>query len=173
MKPSELAVWSLVALLLYGGSVPVLWAAEFRSIQPISKPIGKSTRADGAEAVAEPVPVARGAIESATRELLAAWNAGDLEGALDEEFFDKSRLLDAVDERVPRDATIRLLGVQGSQTLEQYERMENGVTILESVVSVTATTQMEFTDASMGFRQLRGMNEFVLRIEQRADGSGQ
>jgi len=85
---------------------------------------------------------------------------------LDENFYDASRLSDAMEEKVPKDAELRLMSVQGTQTLEQYRRIENGQTIISSVVSVTANTQMEFHDPERGFRRLEGQNEYIIRIDE-------
>lgn len=146
-------------------SVGVSQAAQFRTFKPIAGPAYKP---DDATVVANPRPVARENVERAVSDLLKNWNkpGTETESLLDKDFYDSSRLSDAMDEKVPRDATLRLMSVQGTQTLEQYQRSENGRTIISSVVSVTANTQMEFNDPTKGFRRLEGQNEYIIRIEE-------
>ncbi len=78
-------------------------------------------------------------------------------------FYDKSRLLDALNTNYPRDAKLRILAVQGVQTLAQYVQAgAGGVEQLVSRVSVTARTQVEFNDPRTGAQRLEGTNEYIL-----------
>ena len=160
---SGLLVKKLVLLLGLALSSSAL-AQEYRQIRPIERPrsIPSDTRA-----VTEELPVSRELINSSIRTLLANWNSQELAEFLGEDFYGKDRLTDNIVEKVQRDARIRVLAIQGSQTLQQYiRRKAGGGEELVSVVSVTADTQVEFSDPDEGYRRLPGSNEYVLRIIQ-------
>jgi len=149
-------------------------AGQLRTFNPIRGPVAQpsySAPTEDAERVENPQPVARQQVEQGMKSLLDNWNQGDSEALLDAQFYDRTRLSDSIQEDVPRDASLRLLGVQGSQVLEQYRYQEDGNTLLSSVVSVTANTQMEFNDPESGFRRLNGQNEYIIRIDQLVEGS--
>jgi len=90
-------------------------AGEFRSFQPIAQP--------GVEIHSGPVthPVKRRLVESAVRDILAAWGSSGLSEKLADGFYDSQRLIDAVDGQAPRDASLRILAIEGIQTLSQQE----------------------------------------------------
>jgi hypothetical protein len=70
---------------------------------------------------------------------------------------------------VPRDAVLRVLGVQGVQTLEQYVQADDsGQAMLVSRVSATVRTQVEFDDPAAGFQRREGTNEIVLLVKEPA-----
>ena len=152
----------------------VVNASQLRTFNPIRGPAAVASNfapTEDAEQVDNPQPVARQQVEEGMESLLENWNQGDTDALLDDEFYDRTRLSDSIQEDVPRDASLRLLGVQGSQVLEQYRYEKDGNTMLSSVLSVTATTQMEFNDPETGFRRLNGQNEYIIRIDQMVEGS--
>lgn len=155
----------LAALLLLAAATPPA-AREFRSVRPIVAPAALSLPA-GARRVEEVRPLARTQIEAAAERVIARWNTEEFDAALGDRFYDRTRLLDALDTVAPRDATLRLLSVQAVQTLEQYiepdpehperERLVN-------LVSATVHTQLEFEAPGVGLVRRRGVNELLLRI---------
>jgi hypothetical protein len=144
-------------------------AQEFRMIRRIAVP---DKIPDGAIPLPALQPVQTEVATGALKTILEKWNNGNIGGVLGEDFYDKTRLEDAVVEKVPRDATIRLLSVGGIQTLNQYEQAgDNGGSLRVSVVSVTAVTQIEFNDpdplpGESSFQRLQGENEYILRITE-------
>jgi hypothetical protein len=86
---------------------------------------------------------------------------------LGEELYDSARLTQAVQRNVPKDAKLRLLSVQGVQTLQQYrlEPTANSGGKLVSVVTALANTQLEYQGAN-GLVSLPGRNEYRLKITQ-------
>ncbi len=150
---------TLLLTLLFVTAVCGAQAGEFRAFKPIPAP-GAAPK--GAKPVAELEPIDPARAGEAAGEVFNAWNNGSLEKHLANDFYDKSRLLDAMDEKVPRDARVRVMSVRGVQTLQQYQR---GNEII-STISVTANTQIEFNDAQRGFRRLEGVNEYILRITE-------
>ncbi len=139
-------------------------AGEFRSIRPIP------VRAPQAEATAGPIrPVPRPVVVKALKQVLSAWNTPRLREKLSERFYDAERVADAVDSVVPRDASIRLLGVRDVQTYEQKvitDPQRGNRRYRVSTVSVVAETQVEFNDPRQGFRRLRGVNEYLLEVRE-------
>lgn len=165
VKP--LIIIASLSLLIAGNS----GARQFRLISPIPTPSAVRTQLpDGAVAVDEVRPISRDEVAPLVGQVLDQWNSNGLQEVLAGEFFDKSRLLDAVDTRVPRDATLRLQSIQGVQTLQQYiQPGENGNRGKQiSIVSVTARTQLEFNDPVAGFVRRAGLNEFILKVTQAA-----
>jgi len=147
---------SFVALCIFAMASD---AQEFRKFNPIPTP-GAAPK--GATRVAAVQPVDTQMAKSAAEKVLKAWNSGGLDKYLSADFYDKSRLTDAMTEKVPRDANVRVLSVKRVQTLQQFRK---GNEII-STVSVTADTQIEFNDVNKGFRRLEGENEYILRITE-------
>lgn len=134
-------------------------AREMRGFNQINAP---RANPDGMNTVEQVQPVSRELAEKALREVLEAWNKGNLESKLDDNFFEKRRLPDYVDSYAPRDAKIRLQSVQGVQTLQQFRNEDDGK--LMSRISVTANTQVEFSHPTRGFQRLSGINEYILKV---------
>jgi len=109
-------------------------------------------------------PVSRGLVERAVANIAAQWNTANLEEVLADEFYDAQRLEDTVLGIVPRDAVLRVLSIQGQQVLQQYLLQGNRY----SRVSVTVTTQVEFTDSSGVYQRREGVAEWILKITERA-----
>jgi len=147
----------LATAMVLAGNAP---ARQFRQVAPIARPRQAAPFPAGAVPVARPRAVPRNKVETLLRGVLAKWNTGQMAQTLSPQFFDHTRLLDAVDGLAPRDATLRLLSLQGVQTLQQYELDGKRV----SIVSATARTQLEFNNPASGFVRRQGVNEFILRI---------
>ena len=134
-------------------------AGEFRSFHPIGRP------AETAASVPVSRPVERRVVESAVRDILASWGSSGFADRLAPGFYDAQRLVDAVDGSVPRDAALRVLAIEGVQTLSQQEIVgEGGIAQRRSVVSATVRTQLEFNDPSLGFQRREGTNELLLEV---------
>lgn len=144
-------------------------AQEVRQLNRIAVPDAVQKLPPGARALATPLPVPPERIDEAVQAVVAAWNTPKLAPLLADYFYDKSRLLDALNTQVPRDAKLRVLSIQGMQTLLQYvQKNEGGVEQLKSRVSVTLRTQVEYNDAQTGFQRLDGTNEVILLITEAA-----
>jgi hypothetical protein len=155
----------LLALLL---AVAPVHAQETRPFQPIRSPHALSLPA-GAVPVAQVRPVPREVVTQGLQEILRAWNTPKLEQYLSDNFPDRSRLLDTLALRIPRDAVLRVLAVQGMQVLDQYRMpREGGGEDLITRMAVTVRLQVEFTDPALGFQRREGTNEFVLRLVEPA-----
>jgi hypothetical protein len=144
-------------------------AQEFRALRPIATP-AVAPPPTGARPAASFVPVDHHAVEEATRGIFAKWNTPEFESTLAETFFDRTRLQDALETAVPRDARLRLLSVQGVQTLEQQVLSDaTGLPIntVVSTVSATVRLQAEFNDPFRGFQTREGVNELILRVTER------
>lgn len=133
-------------------------AQEFRSMKRIA---AKGKAPEGATAVASVKPVPRAVIEQGMREIMAAWNKGDTEKYLADNFYDKRRLDDTIGTNMPRDAKVTIQGIQGQQTLEQYQK--EGEII--SRVSVTVRTTIEYNDPITGFQSYPGTTEYILSVK--------
>ncbi len=157
-------------LLAAGG---LAHAQTFRSIQPIAVPdarlreamvMGQQLR--GAERAGLP-QVPREAVESAVRKIYNAYNTPDFRQFLSERFYDPERLAEAIYEKVPREATLRLISISSAQTVSQQPGLdEQGRRVVESLVMVVVRAQMEFTTAA-GFQRREGESELILRFRDR------
>ncbi len=143
-------------------------ARQFRQVVPIATPHKlKSTLPDGAKAIENPRQLGRAEVTSAVNQVLSKWNTGELDQTLSDQFFDRTRLTDAVDNVVPRDATLRLQSVQGIQTLQQYIMPGDAGDSRVSIVSATVRTQLEYNDPESGYVAVPGVNEFILKVTEK------
>ncbi len=157
---------NLFLTLLFIVLESVVCARGFRQFNPISSPNTRLPK--GAEPVAEAVPIPPAAARDAVRQVLGKWNENDLDKHLDENFYDRQRLLDNLADDVPRDARIRVLSIRNVRPLQQYitpATTPGGKPTLSSIVSVTARTQIEYNDPERGFQRRPGTNDMILRIE--------
>ena len=139
-------------------------AKEFRDIQRLNKP------AEGVDGESTKIiqPVENAVVEQAVEEVFSKYNTPEFETLLSDGFYNKDRLTTAIDEKVPHDATMRVLGVRGIETLGQTIQVDSsGANKLVSTVSVTVRSQLEFSNSS-GFQRRDGTNELILRITQDA-----
>lgn len=134
-------------------------AQEFRAMNRINTP-GKAP--EGAVALDSVQAVPRDVVEKGVKELIGSWNSGNLEKHLADNFYDKDRLGDTISTNMPRDAKLSVLGIQGQQTLQQYQK--GSATI--SRVSVTVRTRIEYNDPARGRKAFDGTNEYILRVTQ-------
>jgi hypothetical protein len=155
---------ALLAALL--AAAPPALAQEGRAFNPIARPAARPALPDGAVRVTPPVPVPRDRIEAAVAAVAKAWSERQLEAVLAPGFQRRAELADAMQAKVPRDATLRVTAVQGWQVLDQW-RLGRTIT---SRVSVTVRTQVEFNDPGAGFQARDGTNEYVLLLEDAPRG---
>lgn len=160
---------SICGLLLFLAA-PIA-SQEFRALRPIVTPAAPPALPPGAKRVEGTfLPLDRHELEEAIGDIVAKWNTPDFGATLMDTFYDKTRLEDALNTDVPRDAKLRVLSLQGVQTLDQYFFPDpSGLPFdtLVSTISATVNLQVEFNDPSQGFQRRQGVNELVLRIVQR------
>ena len=154
---------ALVAALL--AAAPQALAQEGRAFNPIARPAARPALPDGAIRVTPPLPVPRERVEAAVATVAKAWSDKRLETVLAPGFQRRAELADAMQAKVPRDASLRVTAIQGWQVLDQWRL---GGTLV-SRVSVTVRTQVEFSDAT-GFQARDGTNEWVMTIRTREGG---
>lgn len=165
------ATSGLAALWLAAASLPAM-AQGFRMILPIAVPDsqtreairqGRTLREAAAPGLRQ---VPREAVEEAVRKIYAAYNTPAFRPYLSERFYDPERLAAAIDEKVPREATLRLISINSAQTVSQQPaKDENERDVIESLVMVVVRAQMEFTNAQ-GFQRREGEQELVLRFRE-------
>ncbi|MDF1736882.1 MAG: hypothetical protein P1U37_16440 [Minwuia sp.] len=155
----------LIPFIILGGLLAATASAQdIRGFRAIATP---EATPEGTVPVETPKVIDAQAARAAAEDVMAAWADGQLDSVLAPDFQDRQRLLDSMIEDVPQDAEIRVLGIRGVQTVQQFQgKGATGRTEITSIVSLTADTQIEFNDPARGFRQLRGQNEFFLRITE-------
>jgi hypothetical protein len=165
-------VFRSVAFLLALVPLPA-FAQGFRLIQPIDVPDPQMREAiqQGQKFRSMAVPgvrqVPREVVEAAVRKIYASYNTPDFPQYLSERFYDPQRLVEAIDQKVPREAKLRLISINSAQTVSQRPaKDEQGKDVIESLVMVVVKAQMEFTTAA-GFQRREGESEIVLRFRER------
>lgn len=153
------------------------FADEFRGVRTINRPPPPNATPLRKVAI-DPVqkklkrvtPVSPRKVEKGVQQLIAAWNQGNLEEFLSEQFYDRSRLQDNIDAFIARDATIRLLGQTPAQTLSQTLTIhpdDPTAAQLKSVVIVTVQTQVEFEDENGQFQTRPSETEMILEVTEK------
>lgn len=152
----------LLGALIVAASAGTL-AQEGRTFNPIARPAARPALPGGAVRVSPPRPIPRDRIEAAVAKVARAWNDRNLEAVLAPEFPRARELADALQTKVPRDASLRVTAIQGWQVIDQYAQSGN----LVSKVSVTVRTQVEFNDPASGNQVRDGINEYLLTLTDR------
>jgi len=145
----------------------MLPAREFRTLRPVLRP-ERPKLAKGAEWVPNPRPVPVRSVREAVRQLAGSWNTPRMGQVLDDRFYDRDRLLDSVDQKVPRDARLRVLDVRNARTLWQYREKgpKPGVERYTSRVAAQVHTITEYNEPGKGYTRLDGVNEYILEITE-------
>ena len=165
MNKSAKLLMAGIMLALIG--LPSSQARQFRQMNPIPSVHDESvTEINGIRSVKQFQEISRSEIRPIIEDILSKWNTPEMAETISTDFYDFMRLLDVVDTGVPRDARLRLQGIQRVQTLEQYiEQADDGVEKQISLVSATIRTQLEFNSPNTGqFVNLIGTNELILRV---------
>jgi hypothetical protein len=148
-------------------------ADEMRRFNRIPTPAKTaSLTPTGFEKMEKITPIDPARLTEAVRALFASWNSTDLENILSDDYYDKSRFGDSMNDtsKVPRDAKLRLLAIQRMHTLQQMigDDPEFG-RVLVSIVLVTARTQLEFNDQVEGFVRFEGVNDYYLEVKEKVE----
>ncbi len=157
-------VFSLVAMILIMAIATELAAAEFRAIRPISAP---AALPPGAVAVApnEMVPVSTNKVRRAVKIFADSFIEPEFADLLSDGFFDKQGLLDNISSFVPRDTKVRVLSVQGIQTVGQVILPGQG--IRQSDVTASVRVQIEFNDPNNGFQRIEDSGDIFFRFSEK------
>ncbi|MCS3903361.1 hypothetical protein J2T55_001382 [Methylohalomonas lacus] len=166
MKRHALLFAALILLLT--GIMPTTstdsQARTFREFRQIPKPEGLP---DNAERVETIEPVDRELVERGVREILGAWNSGQLESLLAEAFVNRQKLADTLITVVPRDAELDLLSLRSFSTLEQYNTaVSQKGRYRVSKVSAVIRMQVIFNDPQTGYQRLPNTSEFIIEIRE-------
>ena len=162
MKGKSVSIFIIISFLLF---ISPGNGEEFRRINPIPTP---SRKARGVRTVppAKYRPIPARELKKQVEKIFSNWNRGDISKYLSEDFYDKTRLIDNMYEKVPRDAKVRVLSVGETQIMGQQRIKIPGGERIISTVSVTATTQIEFNDPERGYRRLEGQNEYIIKVTE-------
>lgn len=150
------------ALLLGATSAPAQDAS--RPFNPIARPAARAPLPGGAVRVSPPRPVSRERVERAVAILIQAWNDRRLDTVLAPNYQRRDELRDALETKVPRDAKLRVVAIQGWQVLDQYVKEGR----IHTQLSVTVRTQLENNDPSAGYVVRDGTNEYVITLSEAA-----
>ncbi len=110
-------------------------------------------------------PVSREAINKAVYDFFNAWNAGTVDTLLAPEFVNKDRLLDAIEGTVPRQAKIRVLGIESAAAFpnDVIQELPDGQGFDRiSTVTATVRTQIEFN--LNGFQTIQGTSVYTFKV---------
>ena len=148
-------------------------AQTFRQFLPIFVPDPETRQAilQGLQLRGAALPglqqVPRETVEAAVRKIYAAYNTPDFQQYLSERFYDSERLVEAINEKVPREAKLRLITINSAQTVSRRAAQDDeGRDVTESLVLVVVRAQMEFTSVA-GFQRREGEQELLLRFREK------
>lgn len=163
-RASGLLVVTLSLFVIVALQLAEPQARTFRDFRAIPKP---EALPDNAERVDTIEPIDRELVERGVREILGAWNSGQLQPLLAEAFVNRQKLADTLITVVPRDAELGLLSLRSYSTLEQYntEDTQKG-RYRVSKVSAVIRMQVIFNDAQTGFQRLPNTSEFIIEIRE-------
>lgn len=166
---AKIGIGVLLMMLL---AAPLAQAQGFRFILPIPVPDSQVREAvlQGQALRGAAIPglrqVPREVVEEAVRKIYASYNTPDFRQYLSERFYDPERLAEAIYEKVPREATLRMISINSAQTVSQQQALdEQGKRVIDSLVMVVVRAQMEFTTAA-GFQRREGEVELILRFRE-------
>ena len=148
--------------LAMGAALPAT-AQEGRTFNPIARPAARPALPSGAVRISPPRPIAKDRIEQAVAEIASAWNERRVDRVLGASFQRARELSDAMQTKVPRDAVLRVMAIQGWQVHDQY--LQGGAIV--SKVTITLRTQVEFGDVSAGYQVRDGINEYGVTLTER------
>lgn len=158
-------VCSVMILLLV--MITGVMAREYRVTKPIPTPQKTPSSLQDQSDIR---PLDRALVVAAVEAIYNKYNTPEFLQALSPDFFDASRLEDAIDVKVPRNAILRVRSVQGIQVFEQMNTpsISGDYSIITSIVLVTVDAQMEFTHPATGlFERRTGVNELILKIHEK------
>ena len=156
------ATFRIALLALALGAALSTTAQEGRIFNPIARPTARPALPSGAVRVSPPRPISRERIEQAVAEIASAWNERRVGRVLAPDFQRGQELADAMQTKVPRDAVLRVMAIQGWQVHDQYRQGDR----LVSKVTITLRTQVEFGDASAGYQVRDGINEYAVTLTE-------
>ena len=163
----SLPVLAIITLLLMITGIVQLsdtHARTFREFRQIPKPEALPNNAERVETIE---PIGRELVERGVREILAAWNSGQLEGLLAEAFVNRQKLADTLITVVPRDAELGLLSLRSFSTLEQYKTDDpQKGQYRVSKVSTVVRMQVIFNDPQVGYQRLPNTSELIIEIRE-------
>ncbi|PCJ16904.1 MAG: hypothetical protein COB04_09825 [Gammaproteobacteria bacterium] len=157
---------SVLGLFIVSMFSPVIMAREFRSVNPISTPIFVAAH-ENQIAQKDLRPVSRDVVNQAVTQIAQSYNTPELQEYLSDQFIDAQRLGDTVSNLLPRDASVRILSIRDTRTLQQHIEVDESTqrSYLVSKVAVTINTQLEF-DSAEGFQAIPGTTQYVLNFEE-------
>ncbi|MEM7426256.1 MAG: hypothetical protein AAF441_09175 [Pseudomonadota bacterium] len=146
-------------------------ASQYRKFNRIRVPVDKKkpeAKPDGFTQVARPIPLPRRLSERFIKDVVRAWNTQKLNTYLAGNFNDRQRLLDTIREDVPRDARLRVTGVQGVDVLLQRVKGEGrGYYKVKSVAAARVRLRIEFQDPAAGFTVINTSGEYIFDVALR------
>ena len=157
---------TMTALLFTMFNIQVAQARDFRSL--IKIPVAPQNIALNSTINKKTFrPVDSALIEKHVRKIVSSWNRNDLSKYLSDTFQDKTLLINTIRRTVPRDASLRLLSVQGISTLQQsWDTNKARKKTLNSVVIATVDIQLEFNDPFQGLVKLPHTSQFYLQVTE-------
>ncbi|PAV24429.1 hypothetical protein CF392_16330 [Tamilnaduibacter salinus] len=137
---------------------------SFRDFTQIPTP---SALPDGAERIESLHRLDRELVLEGVNAILSAWNQGQLDTILVQDFADAQKLSDTVLTEVPRDARLALLSMRSYNVISQHRVAEPGDGDRRvSRVAVTVRLQLTFNDPRTGYQGLPSTSEFILEIRE-------
>ncbi len=165
---------ALIALVIVGAGLPqVSHADNMRraiSIAPHRQAAINPVLPDGMRLVesAQTIDrnlVSRDDVRGALEVLFHAWNTPNLSQYLARDFRQASRLIALFSGDVPISARLRLIALRSYTTLDaRLIEDRAGEQMIMATVRATASSRIEYTNKTRGYRQLDGEGDYYLRL---------
>lgn len=146
-------------------------ARQFRQSQRILSP--ETTNATSVVSVPQKIQdqlpaVDIDAVNDLISQALANWNTPGMGDWLGNEFYNRQRLLNTMDQNIPRDASLRIKAIQGLRVFDQrfIAPSTQGQISRVSTVIANVQTQIEFNDPTQGFVRLDGNSEMTFSLSE-------
>ncbi len=160
-----------VAFLSFGEA-----GQEFRSFDLIPTPAEAlknqvNLTAEGYQPISNIQKVPEVVVEKVVRDLFGSWNTPSLSTKLAKNFPNKSRIVDSINNGVPRNMELQVLSMQNPRTVEQYIRPHpsgDGSYQLLSKISVSVRSQVADSGGiRKEFVRVEGTSEYLISIVQK------
>jgi hypothetical protein len=161
--------WILISLMILL-SFPA-YGQEMRQWSPIrTKAAILHQLPPGATLVEPAKPLAAGTLSRTAEQISGTWNSPEFEKMLSDNFYDRSRLNDAMKTETAKDARLKVLNSHSASILNQAIVPDpQGGHLRVSNVSVILETRAEFNDPKNGFISAPGTNEMVMEVIEKID----
>ncbi|MCX8110338.1 MAG: hypothetical protein N3D15_03695 [Syntrophorhabdaceae bacterium] len=146
-------------------------AQELRPFNPIRTQASiTGTLLPGAQVVEPTKPLPDKVISSSADTIASSWNTLDFQKMVSDRFYNRSRLIDAMNTETAKDAKLKVLNTHSANIISQAIVPDSdGGKLRVSTVSIVMETRAEFNDPKQGFISAPGTNEMLIEVVEKIE----